>query len=113
ERAGYVSELATLGALDKGTLAQLEAISERWREGRAERGFSMALEGLRGMHLADSTVVVARDADGVVRGFLHFVPVSGAPVLPLNFMRRDRDTPNGLMEFVVVRAIQAYRERGI
>lgn len=113
ERAGYVSELATLGALDQGTLAQLEAISERWRGGRAERGFSMALEGLRGIHLAESTVVVARDADGLVRGFLHFVPVSGRPVLSLNFMRRDRDTPNGLMEFLVVRAIQAFRERGI
>jgi len=73
----------------------------------------MALEGLRGIHLASSTVVIARDPDGLVRGFLHFVPVSGRPVLSLNFMRRDRDTPNGLMEFLVVRAIQAYREHGI
>jgi lysyl-tRNA synthetase class 2 len=113
EKAGYVSELVKLGTLDRGTLAQLEAISERWRGGRAERGFSMTLEGLRGAHLADSSVVVARDADELVRGFLHFVPVSGRSVLSLNFMRRDRDTPNGLMEFLVVRAIQACRESGI
>jgi lysyl-tRNA synthetase class 2 len=113
ERAGYGSELASLGALDRDTLAQLEVISERWRGGRPERGFSMALEGLRGIHLADSSVVIAHDADGLVRGFLHFVPVSGRPVLSLNFMRGDRDTPNGLMEFLVVRSIQACRGCGI
>jgi lysyl-tRNA synthetase class 2 len=28
-------------------------------------------------------------------------------------MRRDKDTPNGLMEFLLVRAIEQLRERGI
>jgi lysyl-tRNA synthetase class 2 len=28
-------------------------------------------------------------------------------------MRRDRETPNGLMEFLVVRAIETLRERGV
>jgi lysyl-tRNA synthetase class 2 len=113
EKAGYTSQLSILGALDRRTLTQLEAISDLWREGRVERGFSMTLEGLRGIHLAGSTVVVARDANGLVRAFLHFVPVAGRPVLSLNFMRRDRDTPNGLMEFLVVRAMEACREHGI
>jgi lysyl-tRNA synthetase, class II len=113
EKAGYVADLTELGALDEATVARLEAISEGWRGGKAERGFSMALDGLRGSHLSDSRVVTARDAAGVVRGFLHFVPVSGRPALSLNFMRRDRDTPNGLMEFLVVRAIGMCRDAGI
>ena len=33
--------------------------------------------------------------------------------MSLSFMRRDRDTPNGLTEFLVVRAIELLRERGI
>jgi lysyl-tRNA synthetase class 2 len=33
--------------------------------------------------------------------------------MSLSSMRRDRDTPNGLMEFLVVRAIEALRERGV
>ena len=33
--------------------------------------------------------------------------------MSLSSMRRDRETPNGMMEFLVVRAIEALRERGI
>ena len=37
----------------------------------------------------------------------------GRAAVSLSFMRRDRDTPNGLTEFLVVRAIELLRERGI
>ena len=33
--------------------------------------------------------------------------------MSLSFMRRDRETPNGLTEFLVVRAIELLRERGV
>jgi lysyl-tRNA synthetase class 2 len=33
--------------------------------------------------------------------------------MSLSFMRRDRGTPNGLTEFLVVRSIELLRERGI
>jgi lysyl-tRNA synthetase class 2 len=33
--------------------------------------------------------------------------------MSLSSMRRDRDTPNGMMEFLVVRGIEALRGRGI
>jgi lysyl-tRNA synthetase, class II len=58
-------------------------------------------------------VVVARDRDGVARGFLHFVPAYGRPAMSLSFMRRDRRSPNGLTEFLVIRSIQLLRERGL
>ena len=53
------------------------------------------------------------DADGVMRGFIHFVPSYGRPAMSLSLMRRDRETPNGLMEFLVVRAIDALKARGV
>jgi lysyl-tRNA synthetase class 2 len=112
-REGYTSEVRVLGDIDAGELAELEAVSDRWRGGVPERGFSMAMEGLRGSHLADSVVVVARDGDGRARGFLHFVPAYGRPAMSLSAMRRDRDTPNGLTDFLVVRAIQQLGETGI
>jgi lysyl-tRNA synthetase class 2 len=112
ERAGYEAELTELGALDGDTLAALEQVSERWRKGAPERGFSMAMEGLRGEHLRGTRIVVARDADRTPRGFLHFVPTAGDAV-SLSFMRRDPETPNGLMEFLVVRAIQLLGACGI
>ena len=52
-------------------------------------------------------------ASGRVRGFLHFVPVFGRRAVSLGFMRRDRDTPNGLTDFLVVEAARLLGERGI
>src|SRR2546421_686496 len=37
----------------------------------------------------------------------------GRSARSLSFMRRERDTPNGLMEFLVVQSVLLLRERGI
>jgi lysyl-tRNA synthetase, class II len=112
-RHGFRAELARVGDLDAATAEQLEAIGARWRGGAPERGFSMAHDRLVDELLPDALVVVARDAEGTPRGFLHFVPVYGRPVVSLGFMRRDRDTPNGLTDFLVVESARLLGERGI
>ncbi|MEA2430513.1 MAG: lysyl-tRNA synthetase, class [Thermoleophilaceae bacterium] len=114
-KAGFEASLHELGELDERTLCELEHVSERWRQGEPERGFSMAMDTLRGEHLHDSLVLVARDGEGAgaVRGFLHFVPVYGRDAVSLSFMRREHDTPNGLTEFMVARAMELLRERGV
>jgi lysyl-tRNA synthetase class 2 len=96
--------------LDFATIAELDAVSEAWRQGEPERGFSMALDSLRGAHSNDSVVVIARDSEGDTRGFLHFVPVYNREALSLSFMRRDKDTPNGLTEYLVVKSIELLRD---
>jgi lysyl-tRNA synthetase class 2 len=73
----------------------------------------MALDGLRRDDQRDALVLVARDAGGAIRGFLHFVPSYGRPAASLCFMRRDPQTPNGLTEFMVAEAIRLLRERGV
>ena len=113
QKSGYTAELADLSQLEEETLCELEAVAERWRAGAAERGFSMAMDSVRTERDAGGVVLLARDADGGIRGFIHLVPSYGRPAMSLSSMRRDRDTPNGLMEFLVVRAIEALRERGV
>jgi lysyl-tRNA synthetase class 2 len=113
ERSGFSAELRRLGSLTETERRELEAVSRRWRAGAPERGFSMAMDGLGGEGLADSAVVVCRDEDGRIRGFLHFVPAYGRPTMSLSAMRRDRDTPNGLTDFLVVRSIQLLGEQGV
>jgi lysyl-tRNA synthetase, class II len=108
-KAGYTVEVRTLAELDRAALAELEDVSSSWRGRSCERGFAMTMDALG----RDGLVVVARDSAARVRGFLHFVPTHGRPALSLLFMRRDRETPNGLMEFLVVRAIELLRERGV
>jgi lysyl-tRNA synthetase, class II len=112
-KAGYVVELRDLRALDAETIAQAEGVLERGRQGAPERGFSMAMDSLRGDHDEDTLVVLARDAKGAIRGVLHFVPCYGRSAVSLSFMRREPGTPNGLMEFMVARAVELLRERGV
>jgi lysyl-tRNA synthetase, class II len=112
-KAGYEAELHRVGDLDPALLAAAEDVLERGREGAPERGFAMAMDSLRGEELAESLVVLARDPEGAVRGVLHFVPCFGRAAASLSFMRRDPQTPNGLTEFLVVRAIELLRERDV
>jgi lysyl-tRNA synthetase class 2 len=113
EKCGYSTEPADLSQLDERTLCELEAVIERWLAGAAERGFSMSMDSLRTERDAGGVVLAGRDAQGRIRGFLHLVPSYGRPAMSLSSMRRDRETPNGLMEFLVVRAIEALQERGV
>ncbi len=112
-KAGYVAELRELRALDEDTLEQVEEVVELGRQGAPERGFSMAMDSLQGEHDHETLVVLARDDAGAIRGVLHFVPCYGRPAVSLSFMRRDPSTPNGLTEFLVVRAIELLRDRGV
>jgi len=113
EKAGYSAELHGLAGLDEQQLADLEHVSRSWRDGSAERGFAMSLDALRREDHGDSLVVTGTDAEGRVQGFLHFVPTFGRSAVSLSLMRRDRNTPNGLTEFLIVKAIELLRERGI
>jgi lysyl-tRNA synthetase, class II len=114
QTAGYAASASRLGELDEHTLEEMDRVSRLWRAGAPERGFSMAMDSIEEEHEGDDSVVIlARDETGAVRGFLHFVPSFGRPAMSLSFMRRDHDTPNGLTEFMVVKAIELLREDGI
>jgi lysyl-tRNA synthetase class 2 len=113
EKAGYTARLLRVSELDSETAAALERVSAAWRGQNAERGFSMALDSLRIDEHADTIVLLARDANAQVRGFLHFVPTYGRAAVSLSLMRREPQTPNGLTEFMVAEAIAALRRQGI
>jgi lysyl-tRNA synthetase class 2 len=112
-KAGFTAELCTLATLDREALPDIERVIELGRQGRPERGFSMAMDSIRGDCEQDTVFVLARDQAGAIRGVLHFVPCYGRPAVSLSMMRRDPSTPNGLTEFLVVHAIELLRGRGI
>lgn len=112
-REGYTAELVEVGALEPEQLAELEQMSEVWRGDDIERGFSMASMGLSDEHMSDSLLLVVRNGDGNLAGLLHFVQCYGRPAVSLGLMRRDRESPNGLMEFMICTAIDSLRSRGV
>jgi lysyl-tRNA synthetase class 2 len=111
-KAGYGAELREVRGLDSVTLAEIENVLERGRQGTPERGFSMTMDSIT-RYGEETLVLLARDADGAIRGVLHFVPCYGRAAVSLSFMRRDPDTPNGLTEFLVATATELLRERGL
>jgi lysyl-tRNA synthetase class 2 len=116
QKAGFSAEVHEVSALEPETAREVEAVLERGLEGAPERGFSMAMDSIRGAYDKDTLVVLARDESDParpIRGVLHFVPCYGRSAMSLSFMRRDPETPNGLTEFMVVKAVELLRERGL
>jgi lysyl-tRNA synthetase class 2 len=95
-------------------IAELNEISEEWRQGAPERGFTMELgEDVEGKQ-SDFVIAVAREQQsGRVAGFLRFVPVYGAdPGYSLDLMRRRPDSANGMTEYLIAEAALALGARG-
>jgi len=113
ERLGYSIEVLSDGDVSPTLARALAHVSRSWRGRAPERGFTMALG--RGPSTSDPEclTVVARDVAGKPQAFLHLVPCFGPePGYSLDMMRRRRDTPNGLMEWMVATAVLHLRERG-
>jgi lysyl-tRNA synthetase, class II len=107
ERAGYIVDLVKARDVDAELRAELERVSAVWRGANVERGFSMAMDD---PFREPETLFALARCGARVGGFLHLVP-SGRGY-SLGAMRRDPATPNGLMEYLIVRVVEWARTRG-
>lgn len=112
EKQGYQTSIATVARLEPSVVAEAERVALEWLGDADERGFSMALDADIGSH-EETLLVLARDAAGELRGVLHLVPTYGRAAVSLSMMRRHPDAPNGLTEYMIVKAIEDLRERGV
>lgn len=111
-RAGYTVRVHRVGDVAPSTMEELAGYAERWRDGRTERGFSMALGRFAHPDDLEYVVVEARDAQDRPVAVLGFVPW-GAGGLSLDLMRRDPDGPNGLIEFMIVELLAMSTTMGV
>ncbi|MGY4982768.1 phosphatidylglycerol lysyltransferase domain-containing protein [Streptomyces sp. 900105755] len=100
-RAGYTVRIRRHEDIPADEMATLIERADSWRDGATERGFSMALGRLGDPADGRCVMLECRDADDIPRALLSFVPW-GEQGLSLDLMRRDRNSENGLMEFMVV-----------
>ncbi|MGS2807836.1 bifunctional lysylphosphatidylglycerol synthetase/lysine--tRNA ligase LysX [Nocardia sp. MW-W600-9] len=80
--------------------ADVVARADAWRDTETERGFSMALGRLGDPLDGDCLLVEAVDHDDRVHAMLSFVPW-GRTGVSLELMRRDPQSPNGVMELMI------------
>ncbi|WP_132210059.1 bifunctional lysylphosphatidylglycerol synthetase/lysine--tRNA ligase LysX [Kribbella steppae] len=112
QRTGYHAEVVRHGDLSPEILSEYVHLAEQWRGAQTERGFSMALGRLGDPADARCVMVIARDAEGTVRGLLSFAPW-GVRGVSLDLMRRDPESVNGLMEFMVTSLVDACGDLGL
>ncbi|MGV9322013.1 phosphatidylglycerol lysyltransferase domain-containing protein [Streptomyces sp. NPDC003660] len=111
-RAGYTVRIRRHADIPAEEMARLVRLADDWRDGDTERGFSMALGRLGEPADGDCLMLECADSDGRPRALLSFVPW-GEKGLSLDLMRRDRESDNGLIEFMVLDLIQRADEARI
>jgi len=109
QRAGYTITVHRHSELSAEQLAELERRAEDWRGDETERGFSMALGRLGDPVDRHCVAVLARTADGELRGMLSMVPW-GRRGLSLDLMRRSPQAENGVIEAMVAGLVAACRD---
>ncbi|MFB6710041.1 phosphatidylglycerol lysyltransferase domain-containing protein [Streptomyces sp. NPDC056333] len=117
KRAGYEVTVRRHSDIPDDEMAELLRRADDWRDGETERGFSMALGRLGDPADGQCVMLVCRDGgdapgQGELRAVLSFVPW-GPNGLSLDLMRRDRNSENGLMEFMVIELLQRAPKIGI
>ncbi len=111
EKTGYVVRMLSTGDADDALKHELRHVSEEWRGNWPERGFTMAMDAL--FIYPDTVLAVAVGPDGSVGGFLQLVPSPASEGYSLSSMRRRKDTPNGLMEYLITEALAWAREHAV
>lgn len=111
-RAGYTVRIRRHADLTVAEMATVTDRADQWRDGETERGFSMALGRLGDPADGHCVMLECHDGEGEPRAVLSFVPW-GERGLSLDLMRRDRDSENGLMEFMVIELLLRAQEIGV
>ncbi len=111
QKAGYRVRVLEPCQIDAELRSQIEEVSAEWRAGARERGFSMAMDAL--FRYEAGVIIVAEAPEGRVGGFLQLVPSPATNGYSLATMRRRLETPNGLMEYLIVEALAWAKEHEV
>ena len=112
QRRGWQIAVRDGVEIDPETEAEINELDAQWRAGqRRVLGFAMSMGQFEaGIGPAD-LYLLARSPDGTLAAVMRFISHRGK--LSLDTMRRVGETPNGLNEALVCRALEIARERGI
>ena len=112
ERRGWTIAAYDGRAIDAWLESEIELVSARWRDAHPHvHGFAMGMGSFTSQMRPDDLYVLARSPVGELGGVMRFVTCGDT--LSLDTMQRVGETPNGLNEALVARALAEARERGV
>jgi lysyl-tRNA synthetase, class II len=112
ERRGW--EIVARGGreIDRELESEIDAVEVAWRTAKRRLlGFAMGMGCFEPGVRRNDLYLLARSPDGELGGVMRFIAHRGK--LSLDTMRRVGETPNGLNEALVCRALEIARERGV
>lgn len=111
EREGVTLELIP-PPLPEGVLAEAKEVSNEWLTiaGRRERTFTVG-RFIR-EYVEQTPLLVARDANGRMVAFVNIIPSYAPGQATADMMRRRRDAPNGIMDYLFIKLFEYNKEQG-
>ncbi|HYK56500.1 MAG TPA: phosphatidylglycerol lysyltransferase domain-containing protein, partial [Flavisolibacter sp.] len=97
--------------IPEGLLQKLQAVSDEWLQdtGRQEIGFS------QGIFLADElkqqTIISVENAEEKILAFLNVIPDFAPGEGTFDLVRKTRDAPNGIMDFLHISLLEYFKAR--
>ncbi len=114
QREGYRLERVRVVDLTAEDRLALAGCQVKARPAEDEQSFVMATESYDAPGSERSVVVLARHVqDGHVAGFLVFMPLVQRPMWSLALQLRDPDSPNGVVDALIVHALQEAKADGV
>jgi lysyl-tRNA synthetase class 2 len=111
-RRGWAISVCDGRDVDTWLECEIELLSARWREDHPRvHGFAMGMGSFTAELRPDDLYLLARSPAGELGAVMRFVTCGR--LLSLDTMQRVGETPNGLNEALVARALEVARARGV
>ncbi|MFJ5765357.1 bifunctional lysylphosphatidylglycerol flippase/synthetase MprF [Lysinibacillus sp. NPDC093210] len=109
ERENYTVALLS-APYSQEVMNELEEVSSKWLQGRAEKGFSLGFFDEN--YLSKSNIAVLRGAEGVI-GFASLMPMyDNGERISVDLMRFKPGAPSGTMDFIFLSLFEWAKEQG-
>lgn len=93
------------------TFASLQTVSDKWLDGRKEKGFSLGFYSED--YLNQAPVAVARNQEGRIVAFASFMPTYQEKMASIDLMRYDPDlAPSGTMDYLFIQLFAYFKTIG-
>jgi phosphatidylglycerol lysyltransferase len=98
--------------LSDDVLTRLKAVSDEWLRmlGRRERAFTLGMFAEE--YVRSTPVLAAVDNGGNILAFINLILLPNLKELSADMMRRRKQTPNGIMDYLFVKLFLYARENG-
>jgi len=97
--------------LPPDTIAQLKSVSDEWLTIPRRRERTFTVGHFDPVYLRSTAVLAVVDLSGTILAFINLIPVNATEITG-DLMRRSRDVPNWIMDYLFIKFFQYARARG-